>query len=283
VPARPGFDLVLTKDAIVEGVHFLPDDPPDLVARKLLRVNLSDLAAKAAEPFGYLLAVAWPERWEGEDRARFAAGLAEDQAEFGLVLLGGDTVSTPGPMTASATLLGYAPEGRAIRRAGARPGQGVFVSGPIGDGWLGLQAARGELSGLPDAWVAQLATRYRLPSPRLDLRAALLEGASACADISDGLVADLGHVARASGAGASLDLETVPLSAGATAWLDAQPDRREALVRLVTGGDDYQLVFTAARPLPGANRIGTVTEGEGVRVRLEGDAVPISRAGWSHG
>jgi len=158
LPARPGYELVITKDAIVEGVHFLPDDPPDLVARKLLRVNLSDLAAKAAEPFGYVLAVAWPGRWGARERAAFARGLADDQAEFGVRLLGGDTVSTPGPMTASVTALGYAPEGRAVRRSGARPGQGVYVSGTIGDGWLGLRAAQGELE-LPAAAAAALARR----------------------------------------------------------------------------------------------------------------------------
>jgi thiamine-monophosphate kinase len=129
IQARPGWELVVTTDAVVEGVHFLPGTPPELVARKLLRVNLSDLAAKGAEPFGYQLAVAWPPGWGREARAAFAGGLAQDQAEFGIGLLGGDTVATPGPLTASITALGYAPAGRAVRRSGARPGDLVLVSG----------------------------------------------------------------------------------------------------------------------------------------------------------
>ena len=274
---------MITKDAVVEGVHFLPEDPPDLVARKLLRVNLSDLAAKAAEPFGYLLAVAWPERWNAIARSRFAAGLGQDQTEFGLVLLGGDTVSTPGPMTASVTAIGYAPEGRAVRRSGARPGDRVFVTGAIGDGWLGLQAARGELTTLSAEHPAQLAERYRLPRPRVDLRGMLQDRASACADVSDGLIADLSHLARASGVAAAVDLEAVPLSPGARAWLEQQPDRTAALVRLVTGGDDYELVFSARGEAPGATYIGEISEGEGVRVRLGGRDIPIQRPGWSHG
>ena len=274
---------MLTKDAIVEGVHFLREDPPEAVARKLLRVNLSDLAAKAAEPFGYLLAVAWPERWDAGARAAFAEGLARDQAEFGIVLLGGDTVSTPGPMTGSVTALGYVPEGRAVRRSGARPGDRVFVSGPIGDGWLGLHAARGSPE-FTDSEREHLADRYRLPRPRLDLRPALLEHASACADISDGLVADLGHVARASGTAAVLRLESLPLSAAAAAWLDRRSDRAEALVRLATGGDDYELVFTSAgEPPPGCTVVGEIVEGEGVRVLHESREIPIERPGWSHG
>jgi thiamine-monophosphate kinase len=274
---------VITNDAVVEGVHFLPEDPPDLVAGKLLRVNLSDLAAKAAEPFGYLLAVAWPERWDGQAQRRFAEGLARDQAEFGLVLLGGDTVSTPGPMTASVTALGYVPEGRAVRRSGARPGDGVFVTGTVGDGWLGLKAARGDLDGLAEPHRLALAGRYRSPTPRLDLRAELLGSASACADVSDGLVADLGHVLTASGAGASVELEDLPLSDAARAWLDVQPDRTAALVALATGGDDYELVLTSGNPLfAGATRIGAVNSGEGVRVLSAGAETPVRRAGWSH-
>ena len=118
IPPRAGYELVITSDAMVEGVHFLAEDAPDLVARKLLRVNLSDLAAKAAEPYGYLLTVAWPHRWGAAERTAFARGLAHDQGLYGIRLLGGDTVSTPGPMTASVTALGYAPEGRSVRRAG---------------------------------------------------------------------------------------------------------------------------------------------------------------------
>ena len=184
VTPRPGYDLVLSKDALVEGVHFLSADPMDEVARKLLRVNLSDLAAKGAEPFGYMLAVAWPAERGWDQRAAFARGLGEDQIVFGLSLLGGDTVSTPGPVTASLTILGWAPHGRMVRRSTARPGDILLVSGTIGDGTLGLDAARGIASDLTGPEIAWLATRYRRPEPRLALIEGLREHASAAADVS---------------------------------------------------------------------------------------------------
>lgn len=293
LPARPGHELVITKDAVVEGVHFLPGTPPDRVARKLLRVNLSDLAAKAAEPFGYLLAVAWPAGWGEAARAAFARGLAEDQAGFGIKLLGGDTVSTPGPMTASVTALGYAPEGRAVRRRGARPGDLAVVSGTVGDGWLGLEASGGR--GGPAAWREELVQRYELPEPRLVLRDVLRAHASAALDVSDGLIADLGHLARASGVGVTLDLAKVPLSAGGRAWVEGQDDRGAVLETLASGGDDYELAFTipaeaweevragAARAGVPVTAIGRVTEGEGVRVELDGAVRAPTRTGWRHG
>lgn len=283
LPQRPGYDLALTKDAIVEGVHFLPTDPLDTVARKLLRVNLSDLAAKGAEPYGYLLACAWPRGLDYDARARFAEGLRQDQAAFGLKLFGGDTVSTPGPLTLSATLMGWVPEGRMVKRSGAKPGDLVLVSGTIGDGWLGLKAARGEIS---DPW---LADRYRLPQPRLDLVAAIREHATASADVSDGLVADAGHIAEVSGVAITLHLDRISLSDPARAWLAAQPNAAEALAQLATGGDDYEIVGAAT---PGAaaelvrkgmKPIGEVTEGQGVRLRFEGSPVNLTRTGWRHG
>lgn len=286
VTPRPGCELVITKDGVVEGVHFLPADPPDLVARKLLRVNLSDLAAKAAEPFGYVLGVAWPPHWGETERTAFARGLGEDQERYGLKLLGGDTVSTPGPMTASVTALGYAPIGRSVRRSGARPGDQVYVTGTIGDGWLGLMAAKGRLDGLgPSA--AALADRYRLPRPRLELRDILARHASACADVSDGLASDLGHVAAASRVGAVLDLDLIPLSRGAEQWLALQADRTLGLAGLITGGDDYELVFTAPGSPPPASipvsRIGEVVAGRGVRVIRGGEEVDLPQTGWRHG
>ena len=145
VPQRPGFDLVITKDAIVEGVHFPEREAPDQVAKKLLRVNLSDLAAKAAEPFGCFLAVAWPKTFGASEREAFARGLGEDLKAYGVALLGGDTVSTPGPFTLSLTALGWVAAGRMVRRAGAKPGDILAVSGTIGDGALGLLAVRGEI------------------------------------------------------------------------------------------------------------------------------------------
>lgn len=281
IPSRPGFDLVITKDAMVEGVHFLPGEAPDLVARKLLRVNLSDLAAKGAEPYGYFLAVAWSPHHDWAARQAFAAGLAADGEHFGLTLLGGDTVSTPGPFTVSLTMLGWVPAGAMVRRGGASAGDLVLVSGTIGDGWLGLQAARGEI---PDQ-DGYLSERYRLPSPRLEFRQALQAYASAAADISDGLVADAGHIAQASGLGLRLDLDHLPLSAAARRWLEAQPDQVAALAALATGGDDYEVVCTAPRSSAaslGMIIIGEMTAEQGVEVIARGQPVAVGAGGWRH-
>lgn len=286
LPSRPGFELVVTTDTLVEGVHFLPDDPPDLVARKLLRVNLSDLAAKAAEPYGYLLTVAWSPAWDAARRTDFARGLGQDQAAFGLKLFGGDTVSTPGPMSVGATLFGWVEAGRAVRRSGARAGDQLLVSGVIGDGGLGLAAAQGRLAASP-ADRESLVARYRLPQPRLNLAAALRRHAHAAADVSDGLLADAGHLGAASGLGLEIDLDRLPLSDAA---------RRSGASRLVlaTGGDDYEIVCTAAADASAAliaaaaaagtpmTVIGRVVEGAGLAVRLDGHAVAPERLGWRH-
>lgn len=281
IPSRPGFDLVVTKDALVEGVHFLSDDPPDLIARKLLRVNLSDLAAKGAEPYGYFLATAWSKAFGWPQRQAFAEGLRVDGETYGLTLLGGDTVSTPGAMTLSATMLGWVPAGRMVRRGGAKVGDLVLVSGTIGDGGLAWRAARGEIAD-PDG--AHLA-RYRLPVPRVDLRARLLAHAHAAADVSDGLIADAGHIAEASGFGLRLDLDRMPLSQRARAWLDGQADRGQGLVGLASLGDDYEIVCTAA---PGeAEALGLTVIGEitasGFEVRAGGKLVEPGPGGWRHG
>ena len=281
VPSRPGYDLVVTKDAVVEGVHFLRNEAPDLVARKLLRVNLSDLAAKAAEPFACFLAVAWPSNYDLRQRERFAMGLAADLESYDVHLMGGDTVVTEGPFTASLTAMGWAPHGRMVRRAGARPGDKLMVSGTIGDGALGLAAAQGAI---PDS-DGFLAFRYRLPQPRLDLRSALRAWATAAADVSDGLVADAGHLARASGVGLIVDLDQLPLSGAAATWLEQQADPQDALIRLGTGGDDYEVVCTI-RPdqpkPPGFAVIGEVIAGEGVEVRAAGRLVDVGQGGWRH-
>ncbi len=279
VAQRPGFDLVITKDAIVAGVHFLAGETPELIGRRLARVNLSDLAAKGAEPFAAFLAVAWPAAFTDADRAAFAAGLGADLKDAGVSLLGGDTVATPGPFTASLTALGWAPEGRMVRRAGARVGDRLLVSGHIGDGWLGLRAARGEVAD-PGGYLAE---RYRLPRPRLDLRRTVLEHATAAADVSDGLIADAGHIAAASRVGLTLDLDRVPVSPQARAWLDAQPDRTAALLALASGGDDYEIVAASPVALPGFTVIGEVTAGQGVEVTCAGAPVQAGPGGWRHG
>ncbi|WP_371132671.1 thiamine-phosphate kinase [Phenylobacterium sp.] len=282
IPSRTGFDLVITKDAVVEGVHTPVGEDPALIARKLLRANLSDLAAKAAEPFGYFLAIAWPKGYAAQGRARFAAGLDLDGAAFDLKLLGGDTVSSAGPLTASVTMLGWVATGTMVRRAGAKAGDRVLVSGTIGDGWLGLAAARGEIAD-PDGY---LVGRYRLPQPRLDLRPLLLAHASAAADVSDGLVADAGHIATASGIGVRLDLDRIPLSPQAALWLAAQPDRAHGLIALATGGDDYEVVCTAApdqAEAMGLTQIGEMTAGEGMTTFVDGRPVDAGPGGWRHG
>ncbi len=271
----PGRELVLTCDAMVAGVHFLPDDPPDLVGRKLLRVNLSDLAAKGATPIGYLMTVSTPRDTPDDWYAGFAAGLLQDQKEYGVTLLGGDTTSTPGPISLSLTILGHVAPGQAVHRMGARPGDGIFVTGTIGDGALGLAVARGRLSD-PSGF---LLSRYRLPRPRVGLAIAGI--ASAGMDISDGLVQDLGHICRASNLAAEIDVAQVPLSPQARA---AGP---EWLPICLTGGDDYELLLAIP---PGretgipVTRIGAFRSGPpDVIVRgLDGKPMNLARGGWSH-
>lgn len=284
----PGRAMVLTHDTIVEGVHFLASDPPGTVAQKLLRVNLSDLAAKGADPAGYLLSCAWSERCDWAWREAFAAGLAKDQARFGLSLLGGDTVSTPGPLTLGATLIGWADSPPS--RAGAARGDRLFVTGPIGDGRLGLEAALGRLTG-SEAEV--LIDHYRRPTPRLDCLDLVRRFATATADISDGLIADAGRIAVASGLGVRIDLDRMPLSAAAAGWLAEQPDPAQARAWLATGGDDYQIALSiapaiipaaeqAARALGVALHEVGVFDGDAANVLFEGRLVEINEAGWQH-
>lgn len=290
LPARPGFDLVVSKDAMVEGVHFLSREAPDIIARRLLRTSLSDLAAKAADPYGYFLMTAFPPACDEAWRAAFVGGLAQDGARFGVDLLGGDTVSTPGPLTLSATVLGWVPTGTAVLRSGAKAGDYLMVCGTVGDGWLGLRAARGEI----DDPGGVLAARYRLPEPLFALRDALRGHAHAAADVSDGLLADAAHIAEASGLGLSIDLAGLPLSAEARAWLGRQPNTDEAYLALASGGDDYALVCAA--PPESVDRfkasarkdgraitvVGTFECGEGVRVAFDGRSIEPRSLGWRH-
>ncbi len=286
---RFGRRLVFKTDAIVVGVHTFPDDAPDLVARKALRVNLSDLAGKGARPLGYLLALVLPADTKEAWLARFAAGLAADQEEFGIPLLGGDLTRTPGPATISITAIGEAQAGRPLLRGGARRGDAVFVSGTIGDAALGLLALKGELPGLAAQHRRFLASRYHLPEPRLALGREIARLAHASMDVSDGLVGDLGHICAASGCGAEIDLAAVPASPAAQ-----QAGERHTLTR-ITGGDDYELLFTA--PLKAeaglraaarktgvpVTRIGRIVAGSAVRVLgPDGRAVPIKAGGWEH-
>lgn len=240
--APPGETLVATTDAMVEGVHYLPGEDPGRLARKALRVNLSDLAAMGARPFVYLLTTALPKTVDDVWLGAFAEGLRQDQEHFGMHLAGGDSVSTPGPAMISITAIGAVPDGQAIRRSGARPGDRVWVSGAVGDGVLGLLAARGQLTGLSALDTDYLAGRYRLPTPRTVLGERLRGIATAAADLSDGLIGDLRHICAASAVAGRIDADRVPLSQAAAAAGAIDPAFRQ---RALAGGDDYELVFTA--------------------------------------
>jgi len=234
-----GHDLILTKDAIVEGVHYLPTDPPDQIAQKLMRVNLSDLAAKGAKPLGCLLAAGWPVKTTRSWQEAFVRGLGADQTRFGLRLMGGDTVSVPGAAFFSLTAFGSVPHGEMVQRTGAQVGDVIFVSGTIGDGFGGLQAGLNKTDDLSAEACDALLTRYRLPLPRMSLAPLLRRFAHAAIDVSDGLIADLSHLCAASDVGACVRIADVPfstggregLSLGLWTWAD-----------LVSGGDDYEIL-----------------------------------------
>lgn len=292
VEVAPGRRLVVTTDMMVAGGHFLADDPPAMVARKLLRVNLSDLAAMGAAPRAYLLALAVPRGTEEGWLEDFAAGLAEDQETYGIQLIGGDIVATDGPLVASLTALGEVSDGGEVLRSGARPGDLVFVSGTLGDAALGLRTLRGELAGVDAAGRAALVDRYRLPQPRLALGARLSGIAHAAIDVSDGLVADLAHICECSKVGAEVEAERLPLSPAAQAALDADRSLRSVVL---TGGDDYEIAFTAGPEAAGQvaelaaalalplTRIGRITAGAEVRVVDDAGAdVVLGARGYRH-
>jgi thiamine-monophosphate kinase len=292
VDCAPGHRLVITVDALVEGVHYLTEDPPDLVARKLLRVNLSDLAAMGARPLHYLLATALPASLGDDWLARFAEGLAEDQRRFGVDLLGGDSVATSGPAVLSLTAIGEVAAGAEIRRSGARPGDRIWVSGTIGDAFLGLMVLHGCYPSLGPADRAALVARFQLPEPRTALGPRLAGIAHAMLDVSDGLLADLGHICDASRTGAAVRLASLPLSPAAQRAAAGEPDLP---TRLAAAGDDYELLFTAPPDTSEAigrlaaelglpiTAIGTIDKGAGVRlIDAGGNPIPVATAGYRH-
>ena len=242
VDLQPGRSLVATTDTVIAGVHFLADDPPDLIARKALRVNLSDLASMGAEPLGYLLVTALPAGIDENWVAQFSRGLAQDQAEFSISLLGGDTAFTPGPLSLTITALGQVERGKALLRSGAKPGDRVYLSGTIGDSAFGLKLAKGEPLTLSPSEKSSLLDRYRLPQPRLGLGRRLIGVASAAMDVSDGFAADLGHICQASRVGALVEAAKMPVSPALRSVLEVG---QASLVEVATGGDDYELLFTA--------------------------------------
>lgn len=291
--AGEGCETVLTVDAIVAGVHFLPDDPPESVARKLLRVNLSDLAAKGAIPKGYLLVTAWTDETSLEWIRRFAGALLEDQRRYGLALWGGDTVRTTGPLTLSLTAIGEVSAGAMLPRGGAKEGDDVYVSGTLGDAALGLEVLRGKLTGLRPEDADYLIRRYREPDPRSALGPRLCGIASASLDVSDGLLADLEHICDVSGKGARIERDRLPLSDAAKRAIE----RDFSLFSLVAGGgDDYEILFTAPAAMAGqveaaatesavaATKIGRISgAGEGVTlVDGSGRAIPLKQLGYRH-
>ena len=269
-------------------MHYLPEDPPDLVARKLLRVNLSDLAAMAARPLHYLLTTALPATLGADWLAGFAEGLGEDQRRFGVDLLGGDSVATPGPASLSLTAIGEVAAGMEVRRSGAKPGDLVWVSGTIGDAFLGLGVLGGAYPGLPPEHRAALIARFQIPDPRVELGPLLAGIAHAMIDISDGLLADLGHICETSHVAAIVELGRLPLSPAARLVVEAEPGVRPRF-------DDYELLFAA--PADAAERIaalssrlglpitmiGRIEAGAGARlVDAAGQIIPVEAVGYRH-
>jgi thiamine-monophosphate kinase len=291
-----GDDIVVTTDALVEGVHFLAGDPPHTIAQKALRVNLSDLAAKGATPAGFVLSLALrkvEETW----LSAFARGLGEDASGFNCPLLGGDTVSTPGPLMISITAFGRVSAGTMIRRSGAKPGDHVVVSGTIGDAALGLdilKQGRAAAALASDAASREmLVGRYRVPQPRNALASAVHAHAHAAMDVSDGLAGDLAKLCAASGVSAVLDLKSVPLSKAAAAVLAATAAR---MAEIIAGGDDYEILCAippatleefsrmARAARVAVTPIGTIIAGDSSPKWLdaEGKELPLTRTSYSH-
>ena len=275
--------LVVTTDAIVEGVHFLSDDPIDTVAKKALRVNLSDLAAKGAKPIAVTLSLIWPNTRPTSQIADFARGLGEDLEKYDVALLGGDTTSTPGPLTIAITAFGEPLGSRTPSRADAKPGEDVWVTGTIGDAWLGFEA-------LSDAWPeataaerAYVVGKYRRPEPPVLFADVVAEHASAAMDVSDGLWGDAEKLAKASGLAIWIEAEAVPISEAAHAW--RVNEGFQTWGALFSWGDDYQVLFTAPGSVRAeiearaaelgvkATRIGLTKKGKGALIGTKGRAL----------
>jgi len=283
---RSGEDLVVTTDLVAAGVHFFPDDPPEAIARKALRVNLSDLAAKGAEPIGYLMALALPADWTEAWIARFAKGLAADQAAYRISLIGGDTSRAANGLTITITAFGRLPRGAMVHRAGARPGDIIYVSGTVGDAALGLALRTAKIDRkAAGRGATHLLDRYLHPQPRMKLAPAVRRHASAALDISDGLIGDFGHICEVSNVGAVIEAARVPLSVPAQRLVRSAP---RLLETALTGGDDYEILATIApraaasferaarQAAVSVTEIGRVTEGRGRPVVVGSDGQPLS-------
>jgi thiamine-monophosphate kinase len=295
---EPDTEFVLKTDPVVEGIHVLPGDTPQDVAWKALAVNVSDLAAKASKPVGYLMALSFPAPPTRGWMSAYVDGLKEAQARFGCHLLGGDTDRRPGPLTVSITIVGSVPRGRMIPRGGARVGDVVFVSGTIGDARLGLDLIKEprlqSFWKLADAQADRLRQRYRRPEPRLALAEVLRQYASAAMDVSDGLVKDFDRMLRASGHAGRLMAQSVPLSEAAGRVVENAP---ETLPRLITAGDDYEVLAAvpesraqafadaASRTGVPVTRIGEVLAGPAALSVSGEDGMPLAlpeKRGWDH-
>lgn len=287
----PGCDLVVTTDGVIAGVHFFVGDPAGDVARRVLRMNLSDLAAKGATPLGFLMAIALPAGTDESWVAAFAQALGEDAKLYACPLYGGDTDHTPGPLAVSITAFGTVPQDRMVRRSTAKVGDRIVVTGTIGDAALGLLLRQDKSFPLTPAQQEFLKERYRLPQPRNALAQAVLDHASAAMDVSDGLAGDLAKLCHASGIATEIDVTRIPLSDAARAALAAKP----ALIETVlTGGDDYEIVLTlppeklaafqAASAKAGvtATEIGSMTAGQGARFLRGGTPISFARPSYSH-
>lgn len=250
----------ITKDVLIAGVHFYASDEPSRLAQKALRVNLSDLAASGAEPFGFMLGLALPKGTEEKWLKSFFKGLKKDIEEYNFQLLGGDTVYHDGEITISVTAIGKAK--KPITRKGAKVGDNIFVSGKIGGGFLGL------MDKMEGKKRSKAIDKYELPEPQVKLGTKLHGIATSCIDISDGLLADLNHICEESGVGAELNSDSIPLF-----------DKHSDLYLQITGGDDYELLFTSKKAnVAGCYKIGKITKGSGLK--LDGKA--IEPAGFEH-
>ena len=288
LPMKSGYDLVMTMDTVISGVHFLDNDPPESVATKALAVNLSDLAAMGAEPFCYTLALSLNKDTSLDWIGAFASTLQSEQEKHAIALVGGDTTRTPGPTMVTIAANGFVPTGKAIKRSGANIGDAIYVSGTIGEGALGLMALQGALPlGVDPAVVDRCIAKYRFPQPRLKLGRTMREIATAAIDVSDGLLQDLGHICDTSGVGATLEIGSIPL---------AIKDNIDLAPRVLNGGDDYEIVFTTGLKEDSSvqsilqdcgiacRRIGTVVEGRGVMVYDKGIALDTiaENGGYNH-
>ena len=279
-----GYEQIITKDAIVAGVHFFGDEPADKIAQKLLRVNLSDLAAMGATPYSYFLALMLPKTTSENWIKSFAKGLEESQKDFAITLMGGDTTSSP-TLAFSITAIGLVKSGKALKRSGAKIGDDIFVSGTIGDSALGLYAIKNKLKN------PYLISRYLIPQPRISLGQELQGIANSCMDISDGLMQDLSHITNASGVGAEINWQDIPLSSAAKKLL---PRLKNPYEIIAAGGDDYELLFTVPAKFSSKlqkisnklslpiTKIGKITSNKQVLLLDNGDKINLSIKGYNH-